>query len=218
MWDIRQEPEILNAFEKIWGTDQLLVSFDSVNITLPNRSDKPARSPWPHVDQSPLRRGLHCVQGIINLSTAGPEDGSLVVVPQSHKHVEAYFDSETDPESWKVEDRYYFGSKGMEYFAARGLQPIKVTADPGDLIVWDSRTIHWGGEPTEKSDTIRTVIYASYAPAALASEETIQKKREVFEKWGATTHWPYVSICKSLTSSAFAVFSIRGQRLMRDQS
>lgn len=191
MWDIRQEPSIVDSFAKIWGTDELLVSFDSVNITLPNRKDKPARSPWPHVDQSPLRRGMHCVQGIINLSHAGPEDGSLVVVPRSHRHVEEYFDTETDAASWKVEDRYYFGEKGMSWFAERGLKPMKVEAEPGDLILWDSRTIHWGGEPTNKSDTFRTVVYASYAPASLASAETLEQKKRVFKVYGATTHWPH---------------------------
>ena len=77
------EPNVVEAFAKIWGTDELLVSFDGMNVTLPSR-DKPAAKPWPHVDQSPLRRGLHCVQGIINLSPAGPEDGSLVVFPRSN--------------------------------------------------------------------------------------------------------------------------------------
>ena len=191
MWDIRQEDGIITPFTKVWGTDKLIVSFDSVNITLPNRADKPVRKPWPHVDQSPLRRGLHCVQGIINLSTAGPEDGSLMLLPGSHNLVEEYFDTQTDSDSWKVEDRYYFGEAGMKWFADRGAKPIKVEAEPGDLILWDSRTVHWGGEPTEKSDRIRTVIYASYAPAELASEETLKQKKEVFEKYGATTHWPH---------------------------
>lgn len=191
MWDIRQEDGITSPFAKIWNTDKLIVSFDSVNITLPNRKDKAVRKPWPHVDQSPYRRGLHCVQGIINLSKAGPEDGSLMLLPASHKLVEEYFDTQTDRDSWKIEDRYYFGEQGMKWFADRGATPIKVEAEPGDLILWDSRTVHWGGEPTAKSDRIRTVVYASYAPAELASEETLRKKKEVFEKYGATTHWPH---------------------------
>ena len=191
MWDLRQEPSILSPFAKVWGTDELIVSFDSVNITLPNRKDKPARSPWPHVDQSPLRQGLHCVQGIINLSQAGPEDGSLALYPGSHNLVEEYFRTQTDSTSWKAEDRYYFGKEGISWFESRGLKPIKVQADPGDLIIWDSRTVHWGAEPSERSDTIRTVVYASYAPARLASAETLKEKKRVFEKFGATTHWPH---------------------------
>ncbi|KPI37587.1 uncharacterized protein AB675_3997 [Cyphellophora attinorum] len=191
MWDLRQEDGIIEPFSEIWGTDKLVVSFDSVNITLPNRADKPARSPWPHVDQSPLRQGLHCIQGIINLSQAGPEDGSLALYPASHALVEEYFRTQTDESSWKPEDRYYFGKEGIKWFEERGCKPIKVQADPGDLILWDSRSIHWGAEQTPKSDTIRTVVYAAYAPAALASADTLKQKKHVFEKFGATTHWPH---------------------------
>jgi hypothetical protein len=61
MWEARMEPKILDAFAKIWGTDELLVSFDALNVTLPNRKDKLAIGAWPRVDQSPFRRGLHCV-------------------------------------------------------------------------------------------------------------------------------------------------------------
>ncbi|KAF4549592.1 Hypothetical protein D9617_21g098130 [Elsinoe fawcettii] len=192
MWDARLEPGIVDAFAKIWGTDKLLVSFDSLNVTLPGL--KPVRAPWPHVDQAPRKRGLHCVQGIINLSHAGQEDGSLVVVPGSHKLVERFFDDETDPMTWEWKDNRYFSEKDMDWFQRRGLQPKKVLAEPGDLILWDSRTIHWGGEPTANSKVVRTVIYAAYAPASLASEEAIQEKQKVFNLNGATTHWPHDNI------------------------
>ncbi|KAH0846860.1 hypothetical protein FOPE_12088 [Fonsecaea pedrosoi] len=192
MWEARQEPGVLDAFQKIWGTDELLVSFDSLNVTLPNL--KKARAPWPHVDQAPRKRGLHCIQGIINLSHAGPEDGSLVVVSGSSKLTEEFFETQTDPTTWEWRDNRYFDDKDMEWFFARGCKITKVLAEPGDLILWDSRTIHWGGEPTEKSNTIRTVIYAAYAPAKLASKEALAEKAKIFDAWGATTHWPHDNI------------------------
>lgn len=108
MWDARLEKGVVGAFEKMWGTNELLVSFDSLNITLPNRKDKVGRGAWQHIDQSPLRRGRHCVQGIINLSHAGPEDGGLLVYPGSHKLVEKFFDTETDKSSWLPRDFYQY--------------------------------------------------------------------------------------------------------------
>lgn len=192
MWEARQEPGVLDAFSKLWGTDELIVSFDSLNITLPNL--KQARAPWPHVDQAPRKRGLHCIQGIINLSHAGPEDGSLCVMEGSAKLVEKFFDEKTDPKTWEWRDNRYFSDEDMEWFRARGVKPVKVLAEPGDLILWDSRTIHWGGEPTEKSNTIRTVIYAAYAPRKLATEEALKEKEKVFAVNGATTHWPHDNI------------------------
>ncbi|KAF2098061.1 hypothetical protein NA57DRAFT_66520 [Rhizodiscina lignyota] len=194
MWDARLEPGVVDAFAKVWGTDELLVSFDSINITLPNRIDKPVRAPWPHTDQAPRKRGMHCVQGIINLSHAGPEDGSLVVIPGSHAILEEFYDTQTDPASWPTRDVRYFSEEEMKWFADRGCTPKKVPAEPGDLILWDSRTIHWGGEPTEKSDTIRTVIYAAYAPAKMASKDALEEKQRVFRANGATTHWPHDNI------------------------
>jgi ectoine hydroxylase-related dioxygenase (phytanoyl-CoA dioxygenase family) len=192
MWQARQEPGVINAFQKVWGTNELLVSFDSLNVTLPNL--KKARAPWPHVDQAPRKRGLHCIQGIINLSHAGPEDGSLVVVSGSSALTEEFFDNHTDPATWEWKDNRYFDEKDMEWFFARGCKVTKVLAEPGDLILWDSRTIHWGGEPTEKSNTVRTVIYAAYAPAKLASSAAIEEKQKIWNVWGATTHWPHDNI------------------------
>lgn len=193
MWEARMESGVLEAFAKIWSTDELLVSFDSLNVTLPNL--KPVRDPWPHIDQAPRKRGLHCVQGIINLSSAGPDDGSLVVIPGSHKYTEEFFDTQTDASTWAWKDNRYFDDEDMAWFSSRGLEPMKVLAEPGDLIVWDSRTIHWGGEPTPgKSNVIRTVIYAAYAPASMASQQTLEEKRRVFEAYGATTHWPHDNV------------------------
>jgi ectoine hydroxylase-related dioxygenase (phytanoyl-CoA dioxygenase family) len=194
MWEARMEPKIVEAFAKLWGTDELLVSFDALNITLPNRKDRPAQKPWPHVDQSPMRRGLHCIQGIINLSHAGPEDGALMVFPKSNTMTESFFDAETDPSTWKQKDIRLFSVEEIQWFTDRGMKPLKVLAEPGDLILWDSRTVHWGGEPTINSNVIRTVIYASYAPAELASEETLKRKKEAFESYRATTHWPHENI------------------------
>lgn len=51
VWKIRTEPGIVKTFAEIWGTDDLIVSFDGMNATTPlgpgGRTDiKPTR-PWP---------------------------------------------------------------------------------------------------------------------------------------------------------------------------
>lgn len=87
-WQIRQEPGIIDAFAKIWGTNELLVSFDGLNISLPQKdAAKDVHKPWPHVDQSPTRQFLHCVQGIANLAPNGPLDGGLMVLRGSKELV-----------------------------------------------------------------------------------------------------------------------------------
>ncbi|PMD37067.1 hypothetical protein L207DRAFT_396061, partial [Hyaloscypha variabilis F] len=82
MWEARSEQGVIDSFAKLWGTGELLVSFDAVNITLRGRPDVKWK-PWPHVDQAPTRKGLVCAQGIINLSEAGPLDGGLQVLQGS---------------------------------------------------------------------------------------------------------------------------------------
>ncbi|KFA72988.1 hypothetical protein S40288_03280 [Stachybotrys chartarum IBT 40288] len=192
MWDARMEPAVLNAFARVWGTHELLASFDSLNITFPNKPDAPRRKPWEHIDQSPFRRGVHCVQGIICLSPSGPEDGGLVVWPGSHKYNDELFNSVKNKEAWlPMKDIYFFPQDQLDWFRDKGIGPHKVCAEPGDLVMWDSRTIHFGSDPTEKSDQIRTAIYAAFTPASMASPEQLALKKQVFERYGGTTHWPH---------------------------
>jgi ectoine hydroxylase-related dioxygenase (phytanoyl-CoA dioxygenase family) len=194
MWDARTEPGIIDAFARLWGTDELLVSFDTINISFPNRKDSPWKGSPPHVDQSPFRQGLHCVQGIINLSKAGPEDGGLVVYPGSHKYLEEFFETQTDKSTWDRRDAYGFQESQVEWFKNKGIAPVKVCAEVGDLIMWDSRTVHHPIQPSKLSNTIRTVIYASYTPARFAHPESLKVKAEIFEKFGGTTHWAHDNI------------------------
>lgn len=194
MWEARMEPGVLDAFERVWGTKDLLVSFDVLNITLPNRKDKPRKPAWEHVDQSPLRRVMHCVQGIINLSTAGPDNGGLMVYPGSRLLSDEFFETKTDKSTWDPKDIYHFDEQQLEWFASKGVHSHKVCADVSNLILWDGRTVHYGLEPLPSSNTVRMIIYAAYTPARLASPETLKTTAEVFRAWGGTTHMPHNNI------------------------
>jgi hypothetical protein len=35
VWQIRQEPGVYGAFEKVYGTEDLIVSFDAINVSFP---------------------------------------------------------------------------------------------------------------------------------------------------------------------------------------
>ena len=59
-------------------------------MTLPKRKDDNFK-PWPHCDQAPERKGLACVQGLLNLAPAGPKDGGLLLMPGSSALFEEYF-------------------------------------------------------------------------------------------------------------------------------
>lgn len=59
---------MLKTFETIWGTEELLVSFDGANISMPGEMQDPNQPAWYHIDQDPDRRGCLCVQGLVNLN------------------------------------------------------------------------------------------------------------------------------------------------------
>ncbi|KAE9581269.1 hypothetical protein CGMCC3_g2564 [Colletotrichum fructicola] len=153
-------------------------------------------SPWPHVDQAPERKGLSCVQGIINLSRAGPKDGGLLLMKGSSKLFDKFFALNPPDRSQGIGAKHYdfypFKEHHVRWFKEQGCELIKVCAEPGDLILWDSRSMHYAAFP--ESDTIRTIIYACYTPARFLLEEDRQKKVEIFKRWEATTHWPHCNL------------------------
>ncbi|CAK44625.1 hypothetical protein CBS115989_1788 [Aspergillus niger] len=198
VWDVRCEPDVIAPFAKLWGTDELVVSFDTVNITLPQSIVGAYDSqPWPHCDQAPERKGLVCVQGIVNLSNSGPDDGGLIVMKGSAPLFDQFFEENpvTGPTPWRTakhKDFHPFHDKDLDWYRERGCELIKVCAEPGDLILWDSRQMHWAQFGT--SDLVRTIVYATYTPAAWMSEEDRQKKKELFEAYETTTHWPHTNL------------------------
>lgn len=34
-WGVRSEPGVVGAFEKVYGTEDLIVSFDAINVSFP---------------------------------------------------------------------------------------------------------------------------------------------------------------------------------------
>ena len=139
----------------------MLASFDGINFTLPGRDRQPT-TPWPHIDQSPRRIGLICAQGIINFAPNGPDDGGLVVIRNSHNFTEQFFNEHPEVvgrKTWGPEDWFGFEEQEVQWFLGKGCDIVKVCADPGDLIIWDSRTIHYNAMPT--TDQIRSIVCES---------------------------------------------------------
>jgi hypothetical protein len=106
VWDIRTEPGVVKGFSTVYGTDDLIASFDSINITFPRRVDIKDNKAWPHQDQDPTRPGFRCLQGIVNLAPNGPDDGGLIIMKGAHLLSEEYhkaFASEEPLWAWTNE-------------------------------------------------------------------------------------------------------------------
>jgi hypothetical protein len=151
------------------------------------------------------------VQGIINLSPSGPLDGGLQLWRGSAELFDQFFvehppapkttkgaggnDNDNNNNNKNTPgqvDFYGFELDDVAWFEAHGCLPLKIDAEPGDVIIWDSRTMHHAKLP--ESDTIRTVLYATYAPARLASPEDLALKADLFKRYEGSTHWPHCNI------------------------
>jgi hypothetical protein len=201
---------VIEAFAKLWGTDQLLVSFDGINFTLPSGNNLPQTQPWPHIDQSPLREGMQCVQGILNFAPNGPQDGGLLVMKGSTMLMPEFFKTHSGTigrPTWGPSDWFGFDESEVKWFEEKGCEIYKVNAEAGDLILWDSRTMHFNCVPS--SQNLRAlvckylhlvlmvsliVIDACYTPASFAKPETLQQKAELFDQRIGTVSPAFSSI------------------------
>ncbi|PCH08937.1 Hypothetical protein PENO1_004240 [Penicillium occitanis (nom. inval.)] len=136
MWEARTEPGVIDTFAKIWGTKDLLVSFDGMNFTLPPGGDHkpiPQTQPWPHIDQDPLRKGMHCVQGILNFAPNGPKDGGLIVMKGSTSLMVEFFTAHPQVigrPTWGTRDWFGFEKSEVQWFEERGPRPARGSSAP----------------------------------------------------------------------------------------
>lgn len=190
VWGIRGEPGVVSAFEKVYDTEDLIVSFDALNFSFPSRTDLPANKPWPHQDQDPEKSGFRCLQGLVNLLPNGPDDGGLIVCPGGHLLSDEFHVALKDEPRIPAWTPEWFGytENGMKWLDEKGLKWVKVCAEPGDLLVWDSRTPHYN--LSSKTHQPRFAAYTCYMPAADASQEDLLRKKDAYDRWVGTTHWP----------------------------
>lgn len=198
-WEARCEPAVIDIFEKLWGEKELLTSFDGLNISLPRRTDI-AWSPWPHCDQNQNRKGMQAVQGLLNFAPNGSEDGGLVLMKGSSLLFNEFFSEKREscwhedapPPEAEYMDLFLFSEKDVQWFKDRGCELIKVNMNPGDFVLWDSRTMHYAKFP--EGNQIRHVQYICMTPKRFASETDLELKKECFDNWMGTTHWPHRNI------------------------
>lgn len=189
VWKVRQEPNVVKAFETVYGTEDLIVSFDTLNINFPNRKDIKPNKPWAHQDQDPEQPGFRCLQGLVNLAPCGDNDGGLVIMRGAHKISQEYHDTfRSEERMWQWTNEWYgFKETGLAWLKERGYTFEKVNAGPGDLILWDSRCPHYNASPTGTQP--RFVIYTCYAPVETATPEQLLKKKQAFETFSGSSHW-----------------------------
>lgn len=179
MWDVRQDPRIVDIFAEIWNTHELIVSMDGLSLMCPVEIREGYTKPFPHVDQgilfdyaseSPLKTAPYTIQGQFLFEDSFEGDGGFYCIPKSHLR---------------------FGKfTPKELFAA--CPSVHVIAPRGSLILWDSRTVHWNQHASKDSlsSNVRMVGYLCYVPKSRLTEEGRKIRQKAFEKGVSTTHDP----------------------------
>lgn len=150
VWEARCHRRVRALFGAIWGTDALACSFDGVNVDRPkvNQSRQPPKLSL-HTDQDPHSNpgdAMHCVQAVLSLTTTVAASAGTTLIPGSHKFHEEMLlrefpvDRKEHKKDWIV-----LSDPMLEWL--RGRAPcgtVHIETRPGDVVLWDSRTIHCG--------------------------------------------------------------------------
>jgi hypothetical protein len=197
MWDIRSEPSVIDTFKKIWSTDQLIVSFDGLNVMRPPKYNSKSITSykynmWWHTDQSFNKEGAHCIQGLVNLEESGREDGSFMVLKGSHNFHQLLHKTFNS----KAKGDWYMLSKDEITWMKEqvGVEEVKVTAPKGAMVLWDSRTIHCNAPPIVQEidkPKFRYACYVCMTPRSFISKLQLDRKIKAFNELRTTNHWPH---------------------------
>jgi len=218
-WFVRALPSLHRAFACIWRTERLICSMDALLIWRPWwRTATPSR--WQpkteglHVDQNPLfKAGFECVQGMVPLYDVTAETGGLEVVPRSHLPAakERLIAAMGGVELQKLGD---FCRTPADHYAPSAC--ALVVASAGDLILWDSRTVHGGrvgsGATLQSTSAAaevgpqlsRLTLPVCMTPRDRASDEVLMARRKMFAEGKTTNHWPHEPRVQNHVSLGYA--------------
>lgn len=191
IWDLRQNKKILDIFSGLLDEDahNLLSSFDGASFHIPsiNKNKKPTE--WFHVDQSFLNSDFQCIQSWVTAYDVNEGDATLSVLTGSHKYhsqCRKIFKIK-NPKNW-----YKLKSEEIDFYLNQGCEQIFIKCPKGSLVLWDSRTVHYGSGPfpNRAIESKRLVAYLCYLPRIGISNKQLANKQNAFVNLTTTTHWP----------------------------
>lgn len=209
LWKVRFDRRIQELYAKIYNCDkeELGVSYDGFSLSVnpnyfeyKNGGDKGKK--WMHVDQTFYDSNMKCIQGLLNCKDIHEGVATFSCYTKSHLYHNEFFHTfnqrKHSKRNWDL-----LNEKELEWYKEKGCEEIRVLLNAGDFILWDSRTVHMGAQPTVNRkisnanfEIERCVFYVCYQkkPQELTEKEfnKIKKKREKAEKEGILTcHWPW---------------------------
>ncbi|CAM9177576.1 unnamed protein product [Ectocarpus sp. 13 AM-2016] len=198
-WEVRMNKNVRGVFESLWGTPDLVTSFDGVCIRRPPemtrcRHESKKDQPWLHCDQSkqtvgkvPTVNGWQCIQGGVNLEASDEGDACFRVLSGSHTlHASA-------PWQGTSKDYYALADSEIDWYKSQGCVDTKVTCPKGGMVLWDSRAIHSNTNPVKGRNNpgrFRYTLFVCMIPRSHLSIECAEKRRNAFQENRTASHWP----------------------------
>lgn len=173
-WYIRTRPCVQAAWAAIYGTRDLVVSFDGACYMPPDMVRNNREEGWLHVDQAANNPDWACVQGFVSLTsntqaTLGLVSGSHLEFAENVKGV-------------KYPNKRYNKLPHLDTGRV-----VRVPVDAGDIVLWDSRVAHMNFYGPEE----RLVQYVSFLPRDRASAKDLRKRQQYWRDRRTTSHWAY---------------------------
>eukprot|EP00601_Ochromonadales_sp_CCMP2298_P020096 CAMPEP_0173305026 /NCGR_PEP_ID=MMETSP1143-20121109/19764_1 /TAXON_ID=483371 /ORGANISM="non described non described, Strain CCMP2298" /LENGTH=400 /DNA_ID=CAMNT_0014245897 /DNA_START=16 /DNA_END=1214 /DNA_ORIENTATION=+ len=209
LWNTRTLPLVKEAFARIWEDPDLLVSFDAGNVFRDWRHDVRwlTAAGWWHVDQNATlgahRQGRRSVQGLVTYFDATAETGGLTLVPGSHKEHEALCGRA--PGS-KMRVDFVPVPPQDPLFLDR--EVILVCARAGDLILWDSRTVHCNSPALSMADHFERVLRQGLGGSLLGQTQAVSASASASASTSA-------SASASASAPAYGTEQVRVPELLR---
>ena len=181
-WMWRGREDCISIFSQLWGTSDLLSSFDGASIIFPDGNNKDKFKNWIHYDQGRFDYNLCSIQGVLHLTNSGFNDGGFMYVENSHHLHKKYMETHLGcGYKWEVID------VNCDVFS--GCRLVKPTVKEGHLLLFDSRIAHCF--LPSRSNNYRMVMYVCMMPRQGATLEDITKRQKIYSKGGMTGHWCY---------------------------
>lgn len=191
-WYCRTRPSVIEVFSCVYDTRDLLTSLDGGNIFRPWQAKdilhQCTSGGWMHVDQGRLLRGMQCIQGLVTLTDVNEETGGFCCIPRSHLSHDSLMNNHATSDDNFVK----IPSNSPTLLEPQILPRCKA----GDMILWDSRTIHCSSpalvRPTALPDRLlRMASYICMVPTSTADDGVIEKRVEMYQYNVTGTHWPH---------------------------
>lgn len=193
IWDLRQNEKIVDIFSKIWKCphEDLLVSFDGASFHFPPEVTNKGwyrNNMWYHTDQSYTRNDFECIQSWVTAYDVKKNDATLAFLENSNKYHQDF------AKEYDIKDKsdwYKLTEEELQFYYDLGCEEKKITCKAGDLVCWDSRTIHCGTEPTKQRENqdFRNVAYICMMPRQKSTAALIKKKQKALLDKRTTNHW-----------------------------